>query len=110
MLAGLLAELDIPVLVRRTTVDVPDMLAGGPRELLVPADRALEARAAARPDGADRVRLGAPAAGCATMAGVSERVAIRGGAVAERRSGARGARGVRRGAPGRRAAAPDAWW
>lgn len=45
MLAGLLAELEIPVLVRRTTVDVPDMLAGGPRELLVPADRELEARA-----------------------------------------------------------------
>jgi hypothetical protein len=45
MLAGRLAELDIPVLVRRTTIDVPDMLAGGPRELLVPADRALEARA-----------------------------------------------------------------
>jgi hypothetical protein len=45
MLAGMLAELDIPVLVRRTTIDVPDMLAGGPRELLVPADRALEARA-----------------------------------------------------------------
>jgi len=45
MLANLLAELDIPVLVRRTTIDVPDMLAGGPRELLVPADRALEARA-----------------------------------------------------------------
>lgn len=45
MLAGLLAELEIPVLMRRTTVDVPDMLAGGPRELLVPADRALEARA-----------------------------------------------------------------
>jgi hypothetical protein len=45
MLAGLLAELEIPVLVRRTGFDVPDMLAGGPRELLVPADRALEARA-----------------------------------------------------------------
>ncbi len=45
MLASLLGELDIPVLVRRTTMDVPDMLAGGPRELLVPADRALEARA-----------------------------------------------------------------
>ncbi len=38
-------ELEIPVVVRRTTIDVPDMLAGGPRELLVPADRALEARA-----------------------------------------------------------------
>jgi hypothetical protein len=45
MLASLLGELDIPVLVRRTVMDVPDMLAGGPRELLVPADRALEARA-----------------------------------------------------------------
>ena len=45
MLASLLGQLDIPVLVRRTTMDVPDMLAGGPRELLVPADRALEARA-----------------------------------------------------------------
>ena len=45
MLAGLLAELEIPCLVRRTTIDVPDMLAGGPRELLVPADRELEARA-----------------------------------------------------------------
>lgn len=45
MLASLLAELDIPVLMRRTTIDVPDMLAGGPRELLVPADRVLEARA-----------------------------------------------------------------
>ena len=33
------------MLVRRTVMDVPDMLAGGPRELLVPADRALEARA-----------------------------------------------------------------
>lgn len=45
MLAGMLADLEIPALVRRTTMDVPDMLAGGPRELLVPADRELEARA-----------------------------------------------------------------
>lgn len=45
LLASRLAELDIPVLVRRTTMDVPDMLAGGPRELLVPAERELEARA-----------------------------------------------------------------
>jgi hypothetical protein len=45
MLASWLHELDIPVVVRRTTMDVPDMLAGGPRELLVPADRVLEARA-----------------------------------------------------------------
>ncbi len=45
MLAGLLAELEIPCVVRRTTIDVPDMMAGGPRELLVPADREIEARA-----------------------------------------------------------------
>jgi hypothetical protein len=45
LLASRLAELDIPVLVRRATIDVPEMLAGGPRELLVPADRELEARA-----------------------------------------------------------------
>lgn len=43
MLAGMLAEIDVPVIVRRATMDVPEMLAGGPRELLVPADRALEA-------------------------------------------------------------------
>lgn len=45
MLAQLLDEIGIPVLIRRTTFDVPDMLAAGPRELLVPQDRALEARA-----------------------------------------------------------------
>lgn len=45
MLAALLEQLGIPVLIRRTTFDVPDMLAAGPRELLVPEDRALEARA-----------------------------------------------------------------
>lgn len=45
MLANMLGELEIPVIVRRATMDVPDMLAGGPRELLVPADRALEAHA-----------------------------------------------------------------
>ena len=38
MLASLLAQLDIPVLMRRATVDVPDMLAGGPRELLDPVE------------------------------------------------------------------------
>jgi Putative prokaryotic signal transducing protein len=51
MLANMLAELDIPVVVRRATIDVPDMLAGGPRELLVPADRALEAHALIDPVG-----------------------------------------------------------
>ncbi len=45
MLAGLLEEFGIPVMIRRTTFDVPDMLAAGPRELLVPEDRALEAHA-----------------------------------------------------------------
>lgn len=45
MLAARLAELDIPVLTRRSTFDVPDMLAGGPRALMVPAERELEARA-----------------------------------------------------------------
>lgn len=44
MLVAMLAELEIPCVVRRA-VDVPDMLAGGPRWLLVPADRELEARA-----------------------------------------------------------------
>jgi Putative prokaryotic signal transducing protein len=44
MLVALLGELEIPCLVQRA-VDVPDMLAGGPRRLLVPADRELEARA-----------------------------------------------------------------
>jgi hypothetical protein len=45
MLGGLLAEIEVPVLIRRATMDVPEMLAGGPREILVPADRELEARA-----------------------------------------------------------------
>jgi len=45
LLIGMLAELEIPAMVRRTTWDVPDMLAGGPRAILVPADRELEARA-----------------------------------------------------------------
>ena len=45
MLAGLLAQIEVPVLIRRATIDVPEMLAGGPRELLVPADREMEARA-----------------------------------------------------------------
>lgn len=50
MLVGLLAQLDIPVLVRRAVMDVPDMMAGGPRELLVPAGRALEAWALLSPE------------------------------------------------------------
>jgi len=45
LIVSLLAALETPALVRRTTMDVPEMLAGGPREVLVPSDRALEARA-----------------------------------------------------------------
>lgn len=52
MLAGLLGDHGIPVMIRRTTFDVPDMLAGGPRELLVPSDRELEARELLAPGGA----------------------------------------------------------
>lgn len=45
MLAEMLRQAGIPVFFRRTGgVDVPDMLAGGPRELMVPAERAEEAR------------------------------------------------------------------
>jgi hypothetical protein len=46
MLAGLLAQAEIPALIRRSSgVDVPDMLAGGARVLLVPEELMLEARA-----------------------------------------------------------------
>lgn len=45
LLANMLAELEVPVMIRRASMDVPDMLAAGPRELLVPADREIEARA-----------------------------------------------------------------
>jgi hypothetical protein len=49
MLSQRLGELEIPVLVRRATMDVPGMLAGGPREVLVPSDREAEARALLEP-------------------------------------------------------------
>ena len=45
LLANMLAEIDVPVVIRRASMDVPDMLAAGPRELLVPAEREIEARA-----------------------------------------------------------------
>ena len=45
LLANMLAEIEVPVMIRRASMDVPDMLAAGPRELLVPADREIEARA-----------------------------------------------------------------
>lgn len=45
LIQGLLREEGIPSFVRRGAgFDVPDMLAAGPREILVPADRAAEAR------------------------------------------------------------------
>lgn len=49
LLSQRLGELEIPVLVRRATMDVPGMLAGGPREVLVPSDREAEARALLEP-------------------------------------------------------------
>lgn len=49
MLVAMLADAGIPAMFRRTTFDVPDMLAAGPREILVPADRELEARAVLDP-------------------------------------------------------------
>jgi hypothetical protein len=46
MLAGILRDAEIPVFHRRAGgVDVPDYLAAGAREILVPAGRALEAHA-----------------------------------------------------------------
>ena len=46
MIAGLLEGEGVPVLIRRARgFDVPDFLAAGPRELLVPAPRAEHARA-----------------------------------------------------------------
>ena len=67
MLAGLLRELEIPVLIRRAGLDVPDMLAGGPRELLVPAAREARGARPPGPDGAARVGPGTPAAACAMI-------------------------------------------
>lgn len=45
MLADMLRQGSIPCLIRRTTIDVPDMLAGGPREILVPPHALDSARA-----------------------------------------------------------------
>lgn len=49
MLEGILSDLGIPVMIRRATIDVPEMLAGGPRAILVPAEHADDARAALDP-------------------------------------------------------------
>jgi hypothetical protein len=50
MLLGLLRENGIPAWFRRTAgMDVPDMLAGGAREILVPPEFALEAHAVLDP-------------------------------------------------------------
>jgi membrane associated rhomboid family serine protease len=50
MIQGMLAEAGIPAYVRRMAgFDVPDYLAGGPRDIMVPGDRALEAHAVIDP-------------------------------------------------------------
>ncbi len=46
MIQGMLGDAGIPAYVRRMAgFDVPDFLAGGPRDIMVPGDRALEAHA-----------------------------------------------------------------
>lgn len=50
MIQGILADSGVPSFVRRMAgFDVPDFLAGGPRDIMVPADRALEAHAVIDP-------------------------------------------------------------
>jgi len=50
MIQGILGEAGIPAYVRRMAgFDVPDYLAGGPRDIMVPGDRALEAHAVIDP-------------------------------------------------------------
>ena len=44
MLEGMLRDADIPVMIRRATIDVPEMLAGGPRAVMVPEEHAADAR------------------------------------------------------------------
>jgi hypothetical protein len=65
MMEGLLLEQGIPSLVRRTGgADVPDFLAAGPREILVPATGAALARellGTAEPPGSDPAGDGTPA-------------------------------------------------
>lgn len=52
MVKGILDDAGIPAYVRRMAgFDVPDYLAGGPRDIMVPADRALEAHALVDPIG-----------------------------------------------------------
>jgi membrane associated rhomboid family serine protease len=54
MIQGILGGAGIPSFVRRMAgFDVPDFLAGGPRDIMVPADRALEAHALLDPLDAD---------------------------------------------------------
>ena len=50
MIEGILRDAGVPTFVRRMAgFDVPDFLAGGPRDIMVPADRALEAHAVIDP-------------------------------------------------------------
>jgi hypothetical protein len=46
MIEAILRDAGVPAFVRRMAgFDVPELLAGGPRDIMVPADRALEAHA-----------------------------------------------------------------
>lgn len=51
MLEGMLRAEDIPVMIRRATIDVPEMLAGGPRAVMVPEEYESRARQALGLDG-----------------------------------------------------------
>jgi hypothetical protein len=62
LLANLLLEEGIPSLIRRTGgFDVPDFLASGPREILVPASGAELARELLQPERMTRMGGGTPA-------------------------------------------------
>jgi hypothetical protein len=50
MLQGMLEAEGIPVMIRRATVDVPEMLAGGPRAVMVPVEHADRAREILTPE------------------------------------------------------------
>lgn len=59
MIQGLLADAGIPAYVRRMAgFDVPDYLAGGPRDIMVPAPRAREAHAVVDPPDAGSTPVG----------------------------------------------------
>ncbi|MSO45005.1 MAG: hypothetical protein EXQ74_06870 [Thermoleophilia bacterium] len=73
MIQGILTNAQIPSYLRRNgAFDVPDMLAGGPRDIMVPGDRAREAQAALDPLGDEEGRPelpSSPSAGTGDPAG-----------------------------------------